>query len=63
METLTEFTLVVRDYWGIAMMALFIGILAWVMRPGSKKTYDAAARIPLADDEPAAKAAGQTRGR
>lgn len=32
-------------------LALFIGVLVWVFRPGSKRTYQRRARLPL-DDSP-----------
>ena len=36
------------DSWGLlAMFAFFIGVAIFVFRPGSKKLYDEAARIPL----------------
>lgn len=39
------------DSWGLlAMMLFFIGVSLFVFRPGSKKTADEAARIPLKDD-------------
>ncbi|MCG6856738.1 MAG: cbb3-type cytochrome c oxidase subunit 3 [Salaquimonas sp.] len=39
------------SYWLIFMVALFVGIVAWIfLRPGSKKSADEAAQIPLKED-------------
>ncbi len=39
------------DSWGmLAMMLFFIGMMLFVFRPGSRKSADEAARIPLKDD-------------
>jgi cytochrome c oxidase cbb3-type subunit IV len=39
------------DSWGmLAMMLFFIGMMLFVFRPGSSKSADEAARIPLKDD-------------
>ena len=50
------------DSWGLlAMFLVFIGVIIWVLRPGSRKTHEDAANIPLrhedkpADDEEAGK--------
>lgn len=38
------------DSWGlVAMFAFFIAMAIFIFRPGSKKQYDEAARIPLHD--------------
>jgi cytochrome c oxidase cbb3-type subunit 4 len=43
-ETLRTFA----DSWAlIAMIIVFIGVVAFVFRPGSKKHYDRASKIPL----------------
>jgi len=40
------------DSWGLLFLFLFfIGVVIWVFRPGSKKSHDEAARIPLDDDK------------
>ncbi len=37
--------------WGLVyMFAIFIGVLIYALRPGAKKTFDRAARIPLKED-------------
>ena len=43
------------DSWMLlALFAFFIGIVVWVFRPGSKKTYRDTADIPFRhDDKPA----------
>lgn len=39
------------DSWGLVyMMAIFIGVVAWVLRPGARKACDEAARIPFKED-------------
>lgn len=45
------------DSWGLVyMMAIFIAVFALIVRPGAKSRAQAAARIPLDDDHPIAKA-------
>jgi cytochrome c oxidase cbb3-type subunit 4 len=40
------------DSWGLVAMAVFfVGVVAFVFRPGSKAQYEHAARIPLRDKE------------
>ena len=40
------------DSWGLLMMTLvFVGAVVWVIRPGSRKTYDEQAEIPFKYDE------------
>ncbi len=43
---------VVRDLWVVWLMALFIGVVVWVLRPRKTKEYERASRIPLDDQEP-----------
>ena len=39
------------DSWGLLAMALFfVGVIAFAFRPGSRKSADEIARIPLKDD-------------
>ncbi len=36
---------------GLAVfLMMFLGVLVWVFRPGSRQVYDANARIPFADE-------------
>lgn len=43
-DTLRHFA----DSWGlVAMFVFFLGAVAFVFRPGAKRHYDEAARIPL----------------
>ncbi|MBO6947429.1 MAG: cbb3-type cytochrome c oxidase subunit 3 [Rhodospirillales bacterium] len=45
--TLAEFA----QTWGLVyMVAIFIGVLIYALRPGAKKKFDRAARIPLKED-------------
>ncbi|WP_331374573.1 cbb3-type cytochrome c oxidase subunit 3 [Sinorhizobium chiapasense] len=39
------------DSWGlVAMMVFFLGVVAFIFRPGAKKAADQAAFIPLKED-------------
>ena len=39
------------DSWGLLAMTLFfLGVVVFAFRPGSRKTADEAARIPLEDE-------------
>ncbi|GAB4348043.1 MAG: CcoQ/FixQ family Cbb3-type cytochrome c oxidase assembly chaperone [Oricola sp.] len=39
------------DSWGLVfMMAFFIGVFLWIVRPGAKQQSDDAARIPFKED-------------
>jgi cytochrome c oxidase cbb3-type subunit 4 len=41
------------DSWGLLyMMAIFLAVVFFVIRPGAKANAQAAARIPLDDNEP-----------
>jgi cytochrome c oxidase cbb3-type subunit 4 len=40
------------DSWGLLyMFVLFVGVIIFAFRPGSKKIYDDVANIPLKEDE------------
>jgi cytochrome c oxidase cbb3-type subunit 4 len=40
------------DSWGLlALFMIFIGIVAFAMRPGAGNTYSRIARLPLDDDK------------
>ncbi len=40
------------DSWGLVyLFALFVGILIYTFRPGSKKVADEVAQIPLKEDD------------
>lgn len=46
-RTLAEFA----QTWGLVyMMAIFVGVLIYALRPSAKKKFDDAARIPLKED-------------
>ena len=39
------------DSWGLLyLFAVFIAVIAFVFRPGSRRRYEEAARIPLKED-------------
>jgi cytochrome c oxidase cbb3-type subunit 4 len=45
--TLAEFA----QTWGLVyMVAIFVGVLIYALRPGAKKKFDEAAKIPLKED-------------
>jgi cytochrome c oxidase cbb3-type subunit 4 len=46
MESLVEWA---KALWGLWLMLVFLGIVAYVMWPGRKRTMDEHARIPLED--------------
>ena len=48
-----EFYEFIRSLWVVWLMALFIGIVVWVLWPSRRRKYREAAQIPLEDDEPA----------
>ena len=46
-ETLRIFA----DSWGLVYLAaVFVAVVVWAFRPGSKKHYEDAANIPLKED-------------
>ncbi len=52
-----EFTAFVRSAWVVWMMALFVGIVVWVLWPSNRERFRRAARIPLSEDERPAESA------
>ncbi|WP_119390775.1 cbb3-type cytochrome c oxidase subunit 3 [Taklimakanibacter lacteus] len=47
-DTLRHFA----DSWGLlALVMIFVGIVAFAMRPGAGKVYARIARLPLDDDK------------
>ncbi|KEJ97680.1 CcoQ/FixQ family Cbb3-type cytochrome c oxidase assembly chaperone [Pseudosulfitobacter pseudonitzschiae] len=41
------------DSWVLlAMFGFFVAVILWAFRPGSTRTYDAIAQIPLREDTP-----------
>jgi len=39
------------DIWGLVyLLVIFIAVLVFVFRPGSRRRYEEAARIPLKED-------------
>ena len=49
--TLVEISNFLRDYWGLWLMILFVGIVAWVFWPSNKKDLESHADIPLRDED------------
>ena len=57
-----DFTAFFRSAWVVWMMALFVGIVVWVLWPSNRERFRRASRIPLAeDDRPAEPADGDAR--
>ncbi len=46
-----DFTTFFRSAWVVWMMALFVGIVVWVLWPSNRERFRRAARIPLSEDE------------
>ncbi|MDE0706112.1 MAG: cbb3-type cytochrome c oxidase subunit 3 [Rhodospirillaceae bacterium] len=46
-----DFTAFFRSAWVVWMMALFVGIVVWVLWPSNRERFRRAARIPLSEDE------------
>jgi cytochrome c oxidase cbb3-type subunit 4 len=40
-----------HSFWTVLLLILFIGIVLWVFSSRRKKQFDAAARLPLEDDD------------
>jgi len=41
------------DSWGLVyMMAIFLTVVFFIVKPGARRNASAAARIPLEDDQP-----------
>ena len=52
MSDLNEWIEWARSLWVVWLMLLFLAIVAWVYRPGSRKRFEKDAKIPLEDDRP-----------
>ena len=46
-----DFTAFFRSAWVVWMMALFVGIVVWVLWPSNRERFRRASRIPLAEDD------------
>lgn len=43
----------IADSWGLlAMVLIFVGVVLYTLRPGSKKLHDDSAQIPFRNDTP-----------
>ena len=51
-----------HSWWTVALVILFVAIIAWAWSGKRKKTFEQAARMPL-EDEDAPSPAPDTRGR
>jgi cytochrome c oxidase cbb3-type subunit 4 len=52
METYTAMRAFADSWALLALTLFFIGVILWVMRPGSKAIHDDIAQIPLRNDKP-----------
>lgn len=50
MDTLIAIYPTLKAIWVVWFFVLFIGVVAWVMRPSAKARYAAMAQLPLNDD-------------
>ena len=48
MDGIYEF---LRSFWVLWLMAIFVGIVVWVMWPKRRKTMEEHAQIPLKDED------------
>jgi cytochrome c oxidase cbb3-type subunit 4 len=51
METMTEISAFLRQFWGLWLMIFFLGIIVWAYWPKNKDRFAEDAMIPLRDDE------------
>ena len=51
MRAWTALLPVLKQFWGIWLMALFVGIVVWVFWPSRRKQMEDDARIPFRDEE------------
>ncbi len=51
--TLTELSELARAWWGVWLMLLFVGIVAWALWPSERRRQEMRrnAQIPLRDDD------------
>ncbi len=52
MDTYTLLREFADSWFLLAMVLFFVGVVLFTLRPGSKKTHDDIARIPLRNDRP-----------
>ncbi|MQX36933.1 cbb3-type cytochrome oxidase subunit 3 [Roseospira navarrensis] len=51
MDSLDQLSDFLRQFWGLWLMLLFLGIVWWAYRPKNKDRFKDDAMIPLRDDE------------
>jgi cytochrome c oxidase cbb3-type subunit 4 len=51
LDALIEIYPTLRALWVVWFFLLFVGMVAWVMRPSKKRDYERAGDIPLRDDD------------
>lgn len=49
--TITELSEILRSYWGLWLMILFLGIVAWTFWPRNKERLERHGDIPLRDED------------
>jgi cytochrome c oxidase cbb3-type subunit 4 len=51
MEILNELSAFFRQFWGLWLMILFLGVIVWAYRPKNRDRFDDDAMIPLRDED------------
>ncbi|WP_299437799.1 cbb3-type cytochrome c oxidase subunit 3 [uncultured Rhodospira sp.] len=51
MEALKDLSDFLRQFWGLWLMLLFLGIVWWAFKPSNKDRFKDDAMIPFRDDE------------
>ncbi len=52
METYSALRQFADSWWLLVMFVFFLAVVVWTFRPGSRKTHQDIAEIPLRDDDP-----------
>lgn len=51
MDSLQGISDFLRQFWGLWLMLLFLGIVLWAYWPANKRRFEEDAMIPLRDDD------------
>lgn len=52
METYSALRQFADSWWLLVMFVFFLAVVVWTFRPGSRRTHQDIAEIPLRDDDP-----------
>ena len=61
--SLADIAGLLRGFWVVWLMLIFLGIAAWAFWPRNRKRFERDAEIPLRDDEPGDPGAGRPSGK